>query len=545
MVVRSILDPNVVTDFIGGDSGRKIYNRDLNNWAPSIGLAIDPFGDGKTAIRMGYSINYVNDEAIRSADNAMGNNPGLNFTTRVTNLTTKISDGPPTPPVPTFQVPRSLAFTVAQVGGIPQTVFTVDPNYRTPYVQQWNMTVQRDIGWNTVVDLKYIGNKGTSLSRGIDYNQVFFPAGYLEDFERARRNGFANLANTGVFDPRCNFTGCEPLTFIPNFASGGLLTNATIRSAIQTGQAAELLGLYHFNALTGGVQVTPNPIAGVADILENAAHSIYHAGVIEVRRRPVRGVAFGGNYTYGKVLTNSDGVGQTNFDPYLDIYNPHLDRARALYDITHAFKGYYVWDLPFGRTRRWAADSGWINAIIGGWTGSSTFTWQTGAPISFLSNRGVVNRAARSTGKETAVALVSHGEIKKLLGTFKTSNGVFVINPNVIASTGLGTADESVAQCAAAAALGLIFCNPSPGQHGTLSKLNYSGPAVFQWDFSLLKKIDITETVKMEYRAEFFNFTNRANFLAGDQNINSVNFGRITSLWGSARISQMALRVVF
>jgi hypothetical protein len=545
-VVRSILDPNVVLDFIGGDSGRKVYNRDLNNWAPSIGLAIDPFGDGKTAIRMGYSINYVNDEGIRSADNAIGANAGLNTTTSLTLLNVRVSETLPTPPVPTVVVPRPLTLTNAQSGGLPQTVFTVDPNYRTPYVQQWNLTVQRDIGWNTVVDVKYIGNKGTSLSRGIDYNQVntLNPA-YFEDFLRARRNGFTNLANTGVFDPRCNFAGCEPLTFITNFASGGLLTNSTIRSAIQLGNAGELLSLYHFNNLTNGIQVVPNPVAGVADILENAGHSSYHAGVVEVRRRPVRGLALGGNYTFGKVLTNSDGVGQTNFDPYLDIYNPRLDRARALYDITHGFKAYYVYDLPFGRGRAWASGNSWINAIIGGWTSTSTFTWQSGAPISFVSNRGVVNRNARSTGKETANALVSHSELKKLLGTFKTSEGVFVINPNVRFTDNSASPDAQINECAAAAALGLIFCNPEPGQHGTLQRLGYSGPPVFQWDASLLKNIDITETVKLEYRAEFFNFTNRANFLAGDQNINATTFGRITSLWGSARITQMALRIKF
>jgi len=191
---------NATLDFAGGPTGRPLYNSDMNNFGPNVGIAWDVRGNGKTAIRAGYSVHFVNDEAIRSADNAATGNQGGAITVGAAGgtlafATTRISGTLPTFPVPsTVNVPRLASENNFQFGGgsptfpgLPQTIFSIDPDIRTPYVQEWNFGIQHEVGWNTVVDMHYTGNKGTKLYRGIDFNQVIIGSnGFLADFLRAR-----------------------------------------------------------------------------------------------------------------------------------------------------------------------------------------------------------------------------------------------------------------------------------------------------------------------------------------------------------------------
>ncbi|HEY0728285.1 MAG TPA: hypothetical protein VGD38_09465, partial [Pyrinomonadaceae bacterium] len=140
------------------------------------------------------------------------------------------------------------------------------------------------------------------------------------------------------------------------------------------------------------------------------------------------------NYTFQKTLTNTGGVGQTNFDPLLDINQPGLEYARADYDAAHIFNFNGIFELPFGRGRRWMNQGGLANAIFGGWELTSIVKVATGAPFSILDTRGTLNRTGRSA-RQTATSNLTKDQIKDLIGIFHTPEGVFFINPSVINTT--------------------------------------------------------------------------------------------------------------
>src|SRR4029077_11417772 len=178
-VRASVLDPNAVLDFIGGSSGRPFYKADKNNFAPNVGFAWDPFKSGKTSVRGGYMIAFVNDNMITTIRNSVTTRNGFSFANTQSNLTGLLSN-PPVVAAPAYKVPRTLgdnyAISTTAATGMP------DPNLVTPYVHQWNIGIQQEIK-GTIVAARYIGNKGASLLRAIDYNQVLYNAnGFLADF---------------------------------------------------------------------------------------------------------------------------------------------------------------------------------------------------------------------------------------------------------------------------------------------------------------------------------------------------------------------------
>ena len=284
-VIGALLS-DATLDFAGSAAGRPLWRPDRNNLAPNIGLAWDPFGDGKSAVRAGYSINYVNDEIIQAAENAVVANQGLQGGPLLINLDRFLSQGAPAIETPPFQVPRRASQNLALDPAA--ALFSIDPGLQAPSVQQWNLSLERQVGRQTVVEARYVGTKSTHMLRGYDFNQVILREnGFLEDFLRARRNGFLSLARSGEFDPAYNagVIGSQPLTIFPRLEDGGLLRASSVRELIRQGQPGALAYLYIINQRSGDVEFLLNPSTLVADIVANYSNASYHALQLEVRRR--------------------------------------------------------------------------------------------------------------------------------------------------------------------------------------------------------------------------------------------------------------------
>lgn len=600
--VADLLNPNGVYQFVGGNAGRKgdFFKADKNNFGPNVSFAysVPKFETpvfsgllgGDTVIRGGFRVNFNNDEYIRSADNANLNNVGLgsigvNARSETGSTILRASLSPiagfqnlptnfPNPVVATFPLAYSANNTAAfsNFG----TVSLVDPNLQVQKSYEYNVGIQRELGFKTVMELRYVGGTSNEVTRSIDYNQVNIrESGFLADFQRAQQNcriQGASLANPNndTRDPifRCTnannigLPGQQNLTIFPQLASGGSLNSAGILPFIQQDQAGELVFQYLVSgfvpqALRSIFLAQPN--TGVANFTTNGGKYRYNSLQAEIRRRFANGFAFQSNYTFQKVLADIVDDGQTRVNPFLDNANTRLDYGRPDYDRTHTLNTNLIYELPFGKGKTFFNDSKIGNAIFGGFQFTSIVTLSSGIPLGVLDPRGTLNRSGRS-GRQAAFSSLTSNEIKDLVGVFKTPNGVFAINPSVLFALGSNgqridlnqplPAGVTISSIRGASAVdqapfaGQVFFLNKAGQTGNLSRNFINGPKYINLDIGLSKNIRFTESMRLQLRGEAFNVLNRPNFSVGDFNVNSTDFGRITTNYAS-RIIQFGARFDF
>jgi Carboxypeptidase regulatory-like domain len=583
--VSVLLNPVGTYQYLGGNAGRKnaYYKTDMDNFAPNLGVAWNPsfdegvlgflFGQNKTVIRGGYSWIYGNDSIVTSINNAAVGNAGLGRTTLTfINLNGRLSTSPiPTVPLPANpSFPRSYLFNNAPgIGTFFGTVFGIDPEIQTPRIEQYNFGVQREFFGNTAVEIRYVGTRSNNLARGIDLNQVdIFNNGFLADFLRAQ----ANLRLTG--NAFCVSAGCQALTIFQNggapaagrlvVGTGGL-SATTFNNALNNGTPADLAVSFINSAANlnnqpceGAAGCNPSAVprinflrnnsTGVVDYFCNCGSYNYNSLQIEIRRRFTDGLYFQANYTFSKNLTDAIGTSQQLFEPYLDQNNQHLDFQRADFDQTHVFNFNGIYQLPFGKGKRFLNQGGWVDKIFGGFELSGLMQWTTGAPITFVDTRGTFNRTGRS-GRQTPTSALTNDEIRALAGVFRAPNGnIYFIDPSIIngnGQAGTGTGQASLGY-GTAAFPGQVFFNVEAGQTGNVGRALIDGPSYMNVNMALLKNIRFTETMRLQLRMEAFNVFNKVNFIQNTQfaNINSATFGQITSTFDPRQI-QFAARFEF
>lgn len=326
------------------------------------------------------------------------------------------------------------------------------------------------------------------------------------------------------------------MPFFAQLPSGGLLTNATVISDIQTGQVGELASLYQTNGLNGPVNFFANPNVLGANVLTNYSNSTYNALQIDVTHRFAHDFQVQANYVFSRLLSDAAGNQQTDFEPFLDINNAKIERSRpADYDITHVFKANGYYELPFGPGKRFASENPVLSRVIGGWNVASIFTRQSGTPFSVLSGRGTLNRAARSASN-TVNTTLDKSQLDGIFQFAMTGNG-----PVFVPASVKGTDNRAVAPDGAAPFSGQVFFEPAAGALGSLQRNYFSGPWVWDTDFKISKITWIKERHQIELRMDAANVFNHPTFFVGDQTVTSTTFGKITSTYFGRRIVQFAL----
>jgi hypothetical protein len=528
---------NATLDFAGSAAGHPLYKRDLNNFAPNFGFAWDVFGDGRTAVRGGYSVGFANDNTINTVYNSIVQNNGLSTSTGQGNLNARVAALPPIP-TPPFKFPTTTLDQFNLSPSSPPVEGLVDPNLATPYVQQWNIGIQRE--WKGFVfDGRYVGNHVVKQFRQIDLNQINIRQGtYLQDFINARNNGMLSFQAGKGFNPSYNpaIAGSQPLPFFDSLPGKGYLTASAVSGPILTGEAGTLAQTYQVNQIFPfeGFSYFPNPYLLYSSLLTNISNSSYNAFQFEVRKRTRNGMQFQANYTFSKAL--SDAEATRGLEAQLDNSNPKIEKARSPFDLTHAFKLSHYIPLPFGPGRRFNPGNALLRRAAEGWGLSGFLIIQSGPPVSILSNRGTLNRGARSTNLNTVDTNLTLGQLKDMTGLYMTGKGPYFINPSAINTNGLGVAPDTSAPFS-----GQVFFNPQPGSVGSLQRRILSGPGFWDYDFSVSKDTKITERQSIEFRADMYNLFNHPNFYVGDQNVNSSTFGRISGLMSTGNRIQTRL----
>lgn len=547
----ALLDPNGRVSFVGGG----FYGPDRDNVAPSVGFAWDPFRSGRTSVRGGYALTFVNEETFTVGINATTANVGLEADAELANLYTPLAAGVPRVPTPAFAPVRTYADQLDV--SLTSAAFAIDPEIQQPRVHQVSLGVARELPWALTGEARYVGTFGRGLWRGIDLNQMNPRGAFQDDFLRARTNGFLALDATGVFNPAFNpaIAGSQPLTVIPRFG-GGFLTAAVVRNLIQTGQVAGLADLYMTSAGPAIAALArdsflPNPGIYVADLVYNGGFTDYHALQLELRRQLRGGLLGQVNYTLADSRANSFGTTQARFEPFLDNARPELNEGRSPYHATHIINANVIAELPFGQGKRWLNQGGLAEWIAGGWQASAIVHWQSGSPISLLARRGTFNRTGRS-GIQTARTTLSAREIRKLLGVREVDGQIYWIDPTVIdPTTGRAVGPDTLTNAPGFG--GQVFFNPMAGEVGSLELLEFDGPAQFVTDLAIVKRLRLRGRWGLQVRADIFNVFNTVNFLAGDRprssvfdyDINSPTFGRISETSTDPRLVQLVVKLDF
>jgi hypothetical protein len=496
------------------------YKNDYNNFAPRFGFAWDPFRDGKTSIRGGYGIFF--DRMIGSASNLSdGNTPGF-------------AQGAQT--FPNAAPGANRSFSVLTANEYPQkpaapvtnpaldrqtSVVAFADNLRTGYVQHFSFGVQREIARNTVLDVNYVRTLGVKLFMWRDLNQPKIEGDFLNAFnelERFRATGAAPSANNTLVrlfgSPTAAVAGVTAAALQQGLAGTAANTIDTVAANFNRYAQAGISNFYlrnfpQFNQFLHGV---------------NDGRSHYNGLQMSLSRN-AGGLRAAVNYTFSKALDNTseEGNGFLAANAPLDNFNLRSNYGRTTADRPHVFNFLASYALPFGRGKRFLTGAPTVvNKLIGDWELGSLGMLQSGRPFTVTSGR----RTNASTGNATADY---NGTDRSIGAVDKAGNGVFYFTQAQIAQ----------------------FSFAPAGSIGTAGRNTFRGPGFFNLDFSLVKRIPLTERIKLGYRLEMFNALNRANFNNPNFNFSIPNsFGRITTLvngssGNGARVMQMALRLDF
>jgi hypothetical protein len=409
------------------------FDSDKNNFAPRLGLAWTIGDDEQTVVRAGYGV-YYDTSPLAPGEALYFNKPYFDF-----NLFF---------PLPGLPLTLSDPFPAFFPFALPDSAQAIQRDLRTPYMQHWNLNVQRELGHNRILEVGYVGSKGTKLLSARDLNQP------------------------------------QP------------------------------------SALPPGLPFVPRPIPQFDEIntIESRARSNYHSLQARLQQRLSAGLTLLTSYTWAKSIDDASNFFPSAGDPNYpqNSYDLRAERGRSNFDVEHRLSVSYVYDLPFGKGRAYLADNGAWSKILSGWQTSGIVTLQSGRPFTVALLRELDNSG-------TGISALGFGANDR---------------PNVIGDPNLG--EQSPERWFNTSA----FTLPPPGTFGNAGRNILDGPGYQNVNASLIKNTALSETLNLQFRAEFFNLFNHPNFNLPDNFLGSPSFGQINSAREPRRI-QFGVKLLF
>ncbi len=357
--------------------------------------------------------------------------------------------------------------------------------------------------WTPFAKSKTVVRGGYGLMRDQLWSNLYFDVRFYPPFYRALLVILPNFltpptsvsAVTGPISP--SVIGSFGITYRPDFpyymqynlnVEQELAKDLVLQVAYVGSRGNHLPRTGEANPFVASLGHNINPNFGSIPLLVTDAQSFYNSGQLSLQKRFSRGVSFQASYTYSKSIDDQSGPFPSDYVSESGVaqnfFNRKGDRARSSFDRTHAFVFNALYDLPFGPGRRYGQDIGGFGGrLLGGWRVGGIVTVLSGVP--FTANLGSFNNS----------------------GTNASFPGD---RPNVkpgaqpCGSAVLGSPDKWFDPS--------IFTLPPAGQFGNSGRNTICGPALRNVDFSLTKDTKLGERLGLEFRAEFFNIFNHANF---------------------------------
>jgi len=492
-------------------------------WAPRIGIAYSPnpssgflrklFGaNGDTSIRAGWGLFYNPMEELVlaqfGAEPPFGGSSSLYDTFFNTPFVYQAGGTPaPNPfsgiitPTPGQPVDYSLFRPLLLYGEF-------EPHLRTQYTSQYNLTIQRQLTRDIMLQVGYVGSEGHRLLASHDINpsspQTCLDMYNLYNLNPNNVTSFGTPTQCGPFLQDTQWSVTVPQGFQFHMPSGQVVNG--------TGQTLQFVGLRPYSS------PTCNPVTGAncpADGIpvfssifaeDTIANSAYNAFEAMLEKRFSHGLQFQASYTLSKSM--DDG---STFEETLDPFNYAASRALSLFNSHQRFVISYDWQLPIPQHQ------GAAGKLLNDWAISGITQFQSGFPIRLdTENDNELIASIFFLGTEAPQRVAPFNKLNP------KTNGNFWFNPNDFQDPPLGQFNNGTQRS--------ICC----------------GPGLIDWDFAVHKKIAVTEDKYFQFRAEIFNIFNHTNFYNPDGHFSDgpTLFGKITQAQ-DPRLVQFALKFYF